>query len=144
MRTKLIALGNILMKDDGIAIRIAKTIETELEQAGIEVIYGETDIGYCLSMLNGADRFILLDASYFGKPVGEITVLSLKECRNLNLCRNQHDISLIDLIQLYFPEAEGIVIAIEAGEAGFGTEISLQLSNRLQVILNQVLAITVG
>lgn len=140
MKTKLIALGNILMKDDGVAIRIAERLKAELEELGVEVIYGETDAEYCLSVLQEQDRIILLDASCFGKTAGEITVISLKEGRRLNLNHNQHDINLIDLLALYFPESEGIIIAIEAGEVGLGTELSLQLQNKLQEITKEVLA----
>lgn len=141
MRTKLIALGNILMKDDGVALRIAKDLEAELEKLGIEVIYGETDTEYCMSVLRSKDRIILLDASCFGKTAGAITRMTLKEARGINRNHNQHDISLINLLQLYFPAIEGIILTVEAAEVGFGSELSLQLQKKLQEITKEILGL---
>ncbi|HWT26636.1 MAG TPA: hydrogenase maturation protease [Mobilitalea sp.] len=79
MSVKLAAIGNVLMGDDGIAIAIAKKIEPELNRMGIEVVYGETDVGYCISVVDASDDIIILDASAFGKKPGEITRFELTD-----------------------------------------------------------------
>lgn len=138
MKVKLFALGNVVMKDDGIAIKIANLMEAELTGMGIEVIYGETDIGYCLSQLTSEDYLILMDASCLGKQAGRITILSLQESLWYHFGTNQHDLNFIHLLQCYYPCQDGIIIAIEAQDAGVGLELSSCLQDQLPEISEEV------
>ena len=58
MNVKLIAIGNKIMGDDRIGPLVAEHLEKFLSQLGIEVVIGETDIGYCLSKINEKDMII--------------------------------------------------------------------------------------
>lgn len=139
MSIKLLALGNILRMDDAIAIHIAKKLEAELQKMGIEVIFGETDISYCLSMVSEDDYLIIMDASNLGKTAGKITVLSLGEKVLPYPVTDQHGLNLIRLLQLCSIGRSGIILAIEAEETGFGLELSSILQQQLQVIAERVL-----
>ena len=74
MSLKLIAIGNVLMKDDAIGIKVAEEIEIELLKLGVNVIYGETNIQHCISSVEKDDYIIILDSAYYGKSIGEITI----------------------------------------------------------------------
>lgn len=50
MKNKVIAIGNILMGDDGVGIAVVEKIRHELEQDNIQVIIGETNFNYCASI----------------------------------------------------------------------------------------------
>lgn len=126
---KLIALGNVLMEDDGIAIYLAKEIEKELLEMGIEIIYGETDIGYCISSISEKDYLIVLDAAGFEIPLGEVRRTSLKELHYDSREFLHHSISFMQLYSLYFPKAEGDVFAVGIGEVSQCLGLSNQLNN---------------
>lgn len=141
MRVKLIAIGNVLMKDDGIGIEAAGQIEKKLVERGIEVIYGETDFQYCFSKIEEGDLIFILDAGCYGKHPGEITVIGLDDitCKKKNY--SQHSYSLLDLLELYYPNTQGVVIAIEISEVEFDFGLSAVLKNKLKDISKDILNI---
>lgn len=136
MGIKLIALGNVLMCDDGIAIAIAKEMEQELSSFNIEVIYGETDISYCISSIKDKDFLIILDASYFGKSPGEITKLPLYHYGKYN--RNtQHSLRFMDILKQLFFGIEGFILAIEISEVLLHYGLSRTLEDKVGVLAKE-------
>lgn len=141
MSVKVIALGNVLMKDDGIGIEVTKMIEKELSELGIEVIYGETDIGYCISKVNGEDFIFLLDASCYGISPGELSVIPINQFISAKKGYTQHSYSFIDMLKLYVPNIQGRIIAIETAELSFDYGLSQILKDRFINISNTVLSV---
>lgn len=139
MNIKLIAMGNVLMEDDGIAIFIMDMLKEELEKKGVEVVYGETDIGYSLSLIREGDFLILMDAAVLGKEPGEVTLLSFDKISSERINLTQHGISFFDLIKLYYPEIDGILLAIEAAGIGLSFGPSPQLKCKLETISEKIL-----
>lgn len=140
MSRKLIAIGNVLMGDDGIAIAIAKKLEAELLHIGIEVIYMETDPYYGISMIKKDDDLILLDGAKLGNVPGEITLIPYLKDRALP-CLDQHELHFLDLLQLYYTNMKGVIIAVEIAEVGFGNAFSQPLINKINEITIEVLKI---
>jgi hydrogenase maturation protease len=70
MDIKAIAIGNPLMGDDGIALKVAEQLSDSLEKLGVEVIIGETDIDYCISRIDENDKLIVIDGSCRGEALG--------------------------------------------------------------------------
>lgn len=134
MSVKLLAMGNVLMGDDGIAVYVAASLEEQLNQLGIEVIYGETDIGYSIAMLGREDFIIILDAARLGKTAGETTVLSFDNYSGRNGEVTQHNISFLELIRLYFPQNKGFIITIEIDEIRFHYGAGRLLEDKLAKI----------
>ena len=145
MRVKVIAIGNVLMKDDAIAIEVARNIEKELLDRGIEVIYGETDFEYCISRIQEEDYIFILDAAHYGKGPGEITFLPLKGFASKNKGYTQHSYSFLDLLKLYYPNSKGEICAIEAVEVKFEFGLSSLLQEKLksisEIILGKILSV---
>lgn len=135
---KLIAMGNVLMKDDGIGIFIAKAMEEELKVKGVEVIYGETDFGYCISMVNDFDTVIILDAASYGKSPGEISIIPLNQYNQGYNGYTQHSYNLLDILKLYYPNLEGDILAIEAKEITFGFGLTQELQKKKKDIIKEV------
>jgi hydrogenase maturation protease len=55
MLIKCIAIGNRIMGDDSIGIRVTQEILPSLKKDKIEVIFGETDVDYALSKIEDGD-----------------------------------------------------------------------------------------
>lgn len=139
MSIKVIAMGNVLMKDDAIGIEVTKEIEEKLLEKNIEVIYGETDIQHSISLIKENDYIIILDAACFEKNLGEITLLSLNEFTSNKKGYSQHSYSFLDLVKIYYPNIQGEIYAIEAGEVEFGFGLSYALQQKLKIISEQIL-----
>jgi hydrogenase maturation protease len=136
---KLIAMGNILMKDDAIGIEVAKIIEKRLIEREIEVIYVETDVQYGISNIQENEYIFVLDAAYYGKKPGEITCLPLNTFISKEKGYSQHNYSFLDLLKFYYPSINGEVYAIEVKDVEFGFGLSSVLQEKLEVISKEVL-----
>lgn len=139
MRVKVIAIGNILMRDDAIAIEEAKEIEDALLEKDIEVIYGETDFQHCISMVGEEDYIFLLDAAHYGRTPGEVTFLPLNAFVFKKEGYTQHSYSFLDLLKLFYPNIKGEICAIEIQEVEFEFGLSSLLQEKLEGISEKIL-----
>jgi hydrogenase maturation protease len=141
MRMKLIAIGNRLMGDDGLAIQVAEKLSKDFEDNDIEVIIGETDFQYCLSKIEEDDNIIILDAAWFGVEPGIVTSSSLKDIYKLNPNQSlfsQHGYSLIRALQTYYTSIDGMVVTIEGHNFDFALTLSSQVEERFEEICRKV------
>jgi len=138
---KVIALGNILMGDDGIGVRVAKNIKQKLESEGIRVIIGETDFEYCLSEIEDGDMLIILDAACLGGEPGNITALNLMEHGILKNACSQHDLNLMYMLSLYKKSIRGYVLGIEVDTLEFDLNLSTVLEKKMPIICKETLSI---
>jgi hydrogenase maturation protease len=139
MKCKVFAIGNILMKDDGIGIRVTKVLQERLEKNLIEVIIGETDFEYCISKIEDGDFIYIIDAAYSNKKPGDITVVSIENYRYEGRLDSQHGYSLLNLLSLYYKNIKGYIIGIEISEIDYDINLSDCLENNLNRISEKVL-----
>lgn len=140
MSMKVIAIGNTLMEDDAIAIEVARKIEEELLEKGIEVIYGETDFEYCISMVREEDYIFILDAAHFGKEPGKVTFLPINNFVFNKTGYTQHSYSFLDLLKLFYPDIQGVICAVEIHEVECGYGLSPRLQEKLKDISQEILS----
>ncbi len=140
MKIKVIGIGNRIMKDDSIGIRIAEALEGELKELGIEVIIGETDIEYTLNAINAGDYIVILDSSILDLNPGEISIFDIRQLKEFShKGYSMHQMSLVKILSCFpFMQVEGILITVEAAEIDFGTELSEELTQRFQEIKGRV------
>lgn len=140
MSVKCIALGNVIMRDDSIGIRIARALMPRLEKVGIEVIIGETDIGYACGTIEEGDFIIVIDAAFFGNEPGTISInrLGTDSCGRAGCTLSQHQPNLIDLLKLEGKLVEGYVVGIEIERIEFGLELSPCLKEKFAHICEEI------
>lgn len=141
MKIKVIAIGNILMGDDGIGIAVAEKIKNELEEDNIEIIIGETDFNYCTSMIEEGDYIFILDGASYGKKPGEITLCPIGKYKSFKKEYSQHSFGLLDLISLKYKDVEGYIVGIEISDVDFNLGLSEILANDLQTISKKTINI---
>lgn len=139
MGIKCIAIGNRIMGDDSIGIRVAEEISTKLKEQDIEVIFGETDIDYTLNKIDNGDLIFIIDATYFGTIPGSITFTDIKEVNTPKEVFSQHQPSLINLVNTYKESVKGFVIGVEVKEIQFSLELSDMLENNFSRICEEVI-----
>ncbi|MDP4146156.1 MAG: hydrogenase maturation protease [Bacillota bacterium] len=142
MSIKLIAIGNRLMGDDGAAIIAAGKIKATLIDRGIEVIIGETDVDFCLGVINDNDFVFILDSTQYGISPGSISLIPLKDHKSYGKpSYSQHEISLIKALNIYKPHVMGYIIGIEAAVIEFNLNLSSQIDSRLNSISTKIIEV---
>lgn len=136
----VIGIGNIIMKDDGIGVRVVEAIQTQLRELNIQFVLGETDVQYCLDEIQQDDFLLIIDAMAEGEEPGSIEIMELDEAiQKRRKLRTQHEFSLLDLISLHYPKANGYFAGIKAAEIDFGFDLSEALQQRFDSICSDVL-----
>ncbi len=139
MNKKLIAIGNRIMKDDGIAILVAESLYEKFVDKEFKVIIAETDIDFGLSSFKKNDFIIMMDATYYGIEPGSVTVSPFNEMKDyIKQCFSQHDMNLLNLLSTYFPTIKGYFLGIEIDEVEFGLELSQKLQSQFESICKKV------
>ena len=138
-RLVVMAIGNPIMKDDGIAIRVARHIKPKIIDKNVEVVIGETDVSFCLDSLSEEDFLVVMDAMYIGEEPGRVRLISLDKAA---VYRRKpyfaHDMNVIDAIAAEFPGIRGYMIGIEPAVVGVGFELSNCLKIRFEGICSDV------
>ncbi len=99
MKTKVIGIGNRIMTDDSIGIKVVEALKDQLRDLGFQVIIGETDIEYTLNHIENGDYIIIVDSSLFGIDIGEVSVFNLNELREFSeKGYSLHQMSLVKIL----------------------------------------------
>jgi hydrogenase maturation protease len=136
MKTLVLGMGNPILSDDGVGVRIAQRLDGQME--GVDVIAADVSGLTLLDLIQGYDQLFVIDALITGGNVGTVRKLPRGEggCHFFS----SHGLGFFDVMA--FGEALGIkipelsaVYGIEIGEeAAFGRELSPVLSRRVEEI----------
>lgn len=157
-RAVVLGVGNRLMGDDGIGVRIVEALgrsgtrvcgqesgedgRRENSPETIRFTAGETDIGYCLREIADSDLCIIIDGACTGKEPCSVSAASLKDVfRKMQPARSFHDFDLMHGMKRDGLWKEGILITVEVGFVGFSAELSPLMEERFDEILREVKAI---
>lgn len=105
MNTRIIGLGNSILRDDGVGIHAAREIGRRLAAAGLDstVDIVETEVaGFALmELMSGWKRIILLDCIQFdGVEPGEVIQLDSEDLHTSLRLRSVHEIDLSTALEL--------------------------------------------
>jgi hydrogenase maturation protease len=139
MSVKVIAIGNCLMGNDMLGLRVLENIRSRLEAYPIETFIGETDFEYCLSIINNNDFIFVIDAAILGGKLGELTVIPINTFPSQMDSYTQHLFRLLDLICFYHKDIKGYVIGIEVENIAYSLELSIDVDQLLSSISSNVL-----
>jgi hydrogenase maturation protease len=134
MAVKVIAIGNVIMGDDGAAIRVLENISNQLKDIGVECIIGETDFNYCISRINEGDFIFIIDAAYCGKNVGDITITSIEDSKTSKYDFSQHELSFLNMEYFGLKDVKGYIIGIEVDKIDFSLSLTRKMQDRLDEI----------
>jgi len=143
VRLAVIGMGNLLLKDEGIGVHIARALQQIDIPHGIKIIDGGTspDLPY---YLKDVDKLIIIDAVKAGDKPG--TVYRFHP-HDVNIesegVISVHELSLeqsLKTMSLMGSEPkEVVIIGIEPKEIDWGTELSAELQQKIPEIVNIVL-----
>lgn len=139
MKIKCVAIGNRIMGDDSIGVKVLEELSAKIAEEKTEVIYGETDIDYALSKINDGDLVFIIDSTYYDIAPGTVTYTPIeKAIMRQKQNDSQHQLSLINLIKIYNKSVKGYVIGIEVEKIHFSLELSKILRKNFLSICDQI------
>lgn len=136
---KVIAVGNVVMGDDAIGVYLVDALHADLKKLGFEIIYGETDIGYCISSICQEDFIIIIDAAELGERIGAVRKLPVEALTGQPEAAFGHSISFLDLLRLYIPEIKGVVLGVQISSIHFHYGLSKELKREFRSCCQSVL-----
>lgn len=128
MKTLILGVGNLLLKDEGVGIHVIQALEKENLPSGITLMDGGTGGLHLISWLTGYDRIIMIDATLDSHPPGTVRTLRPRYASDFPPLMSAHEIGLKDMIDAMalcgdLPEIELIVISV-ADISEVGTTLS--------------------
>ena len=141
----VLGLGNPILTDDGVGLRVAKELEGKLDEnvTIIEASLAGLDI---LDLLVGYDRAIIIDSiKTTGGKAGQIYRLDLGEFEVTRHVVSAHDVNLATALEL--GKMLGLdlprkidILAIEVAETGlFGEECTPEVAKAIPVCAGMII-----
>jgi hydrogenase maturation protease len=148
MRTLILGLGNPILKDDSIGLRVAQELRAKINDAP-EVEIGEDYWGglRLMERMIGFDRAIIIDAICTGADPGTIHLLSPDDIPTQRSA-SAHDVNLPTALEFgrqagaKLPTSEDIIlIGVEAADVQtFDETLSPEVENAFPIVLEVVLS----
>lgn len=136
---KVIGIGNVLMGDDGIGIKVVEALDEKLGNIGVDCIKAETDVDYALDNMKDGDFLFIIDSiSEKTAKYGEIIEISIEQVVNNNRSFSVHNMSLISAIRELNIKVSGIILGIKAESIEFNFDLSDQLKSEFNIICSKV------
>lgn len=148
MSVALIGIGNVLLQDERVGVHVVETIRERFSfSPEIEILDGGTLGLDLLPVIERFDKVLFVDAVNFGKEPGYIGVLEGDEIPAVLYVKlSAHHVGLADLLSVakltgVLPEKICLVgIQPQDSEFSFGLELSEQISDKIEPMIEQVIA----
>jgi hydrogenase maturation protease len=138
MKVLVLGIGNRLMMDDGIGLYVVEALQEQQLDERIKLILGETDIDYCLHVIEDTDVLIIVDAMVSGNTAGEVALFPLETFKALDPGITAHNLHLFQMIPIVYPHVRAYIIGIEADKVDFGLGLSEELDKSFHHIVKKV------
>lgn len=152
-RILVLGLGNILLKDEGLGVHVAKQLQALALPGNVEVIDGGTAGLDMLLSQKDLDKLVVIDATRGGKKPGTIYKARLKAGeidkltrifgRDKDLKISSHQFGLIDALaaaqMCNCSPREIVIIGIEPKEINYGLELTEPVRQKIPEVVNMVL-----
>ena len=128
----ILAIGNLLMGDEGIGIHIARHLQKRVDIPDVDIADGGTGGLHLLEYFMKYDLVIIVDAAADGKNPGSITMLRPEYPSDYPPTLVSHDIGLKDLLEaLTLLEKKPEIVLFTISIAGTDS-ITLELTSEVQ------------
>ena len=101
MKTLILGLGNPILRDDGVGIKVAKEIGRRLDSSSIDVKEASIAGLDLLELIQGYTKVVLIDSIQVkGRMPGEIIPLDLNDLRPTIRLSSPHDVNFATALEL--------------------------------------------
>ncbi|MGL4228736.1 MAG: hydrogenase maturation protease [Tannerellaceae bacterium] len=128
MSILILGIGNLLLCDESIGIRVATELENDPALDGIDVLDGGTGGFHLMGTLQEYDDVVLIDATLDSMPPGTIRVLKPKYSTDYPSLMSAHEIGLKTMIDAMIlngkiPRMHLVIISVKKVD-DFGMELT--------------------
>jgi hydrogenase maturation protease len=144
MSVLVLGVGNILLSDEGIGVRVIEALQDRyVIPAEVEVVDGGTSGMDLLETLGGRSQVIIVDAVKTGGPPGSVVRLQGEQVPVFFRGRiSPHQLGLSDVLAaltiLGSEPRQVTVIGVEPADLSIGIELSPLLAARLDELVERV------
>ena len=142
-RIAVVGVGNLLIKDEGIGVHIAHALQQIDTPKNVKIIDGGTSPDLPCS-LKDIDKLIVIDAVKAGGQPGMIyrfhphdVIIESEKVISLHELGLEQSLRMMRLVGN--EPKETVIIGIEPKEIDWGTELSIELQQKIPEIINVVL-----
>jgi len=146
--TLILGLGNPLRGDDGVGVRVVESLSKLALPNEVEVVDGGTQGLGLVTLLEGRQRVILVDAADMGQKPGQFVRFTLDEARILgdNPSMAIHEAGLRDVLVLaqalkVLPDQViifGVQPAKIEGDSALGAQVEATLPSLVRAVLAEI------
>ncbi len=145
MNVLLVGIGNILMGDDGIGVRVVHEIDNRFRlPEGVEVLDGGTSGLELLSYFSGRENVIIVDAVRSGLPPGTVVRIEGEDVPARFMTKiSPHQLGLSDVLAAAtiagkLP-AKMVLFGIEPKRVELGLDISEEVGKNIGKLIDAVM-----
>jgi hydrogenase maturation protease len=141
-RIVVVGVGNLLLKDEGIGIHTVKALEEMDLPPDVKIIDGGTAPDL-IAYTEAGDKLIIVDAAKAGGEPGTVYRFLPEDLSQNGGILSTHELGVEQNLRLMSlagnRPGEIVIIGVEPGEIGWGTELSPELQRKIPEIVKIVL-----
>ena len=150
MSTLVLGIGNLVMSDDGIGVRVVQLLNERYRfPPDVTILDGGTLGLDLLPKLEGVDRLLVVDAVETGKVAGTLVRMAGEDVPVvLETKVSPHQMGLKDLLAVAmlqgFMPREMVLLGVQPGIIEMGMDLSAEVGSQLEPLADRVLAELAG
>jgi hydrogenase maturation protease len=143
--TLILCLGNPLLGDEGIGVRVAEELKGLELPDGVSVVGGGTAGLRLISLMEGYQRVIIVDAADMGHPPGRVVRFTPSEVQleMVEAPLSLHQIGLVEALALAealeVAPGELVIIGVQPGRVEMSGELSPEMEGAIPQIIRMIL-----
>jgi hydrogenase maturation protease len=139
----ILGVGNLILRDEGVGVHAVRELEGRDLPAHVEVIDGGTYLMDLLSVIQEAERIIVIDALKGGGEPGTIYRVTPDDLmaeteRALSL----HQVGLLEVLGMVRQlggDPHAVIIGVEPKEIAWGMELTPEVAAKLPKVIEMVM-----
>lgn len=145
MKVAIVGVGNILLKDEGIGVKVVKELENEFSfPSDVALIDGGTAGHHLINMISDFDVLIVVDAVQGGEPPGTIYKFAFDQIPfEVNTHLSVHQVGVLEAlnqVKLLGKEQKITFIGIEPQDISpWGMELTPVIADKIPKLITLVL-----
>ena len=139
-RVAIVGVGNILMGDDGVGVRVVERLQQRSLPEGVEVVDAGTAFQDVLPRLAEHDLVIVVDAVRAGGSPGQVYCFDLgpDNIASSEPCLSVHDVNVVAAARLQMISGVPLppirVLGVEPKDAAMNLQLSDEVCKRLEEV----------
>lgn len=141
----VLGIGNILLRDEGVGVRVVEILQTMELPSTIEVFDGATAGVDLLDVLADRRKVVVIDAVQADGPPGMVFRFSPSELQpQEQVALSLHQIGLLEALRMTrligCPPEQVVIFGVRPKDLGYGLDLSKEVSKAIPKVVELVLS----